>query len=72
LNYQLIYTNALSSANFIGCVVGFLNVWYNTPRRLLLAASLSFESEWYYSINQWYFLPENTPHIAGIFYDRQY
>jgi hypothetical protein len=65
LNYQLIYTNALSSANFIGCVVGFLNVWYNTPRRLLLAASLSFESEWY-------FLPENTPHIAGIFYDRQY
>jgi hypothetical protein len=32
-------------ANFVGCVVGFLNVCYGTPPRLLLAASLSVESE---------------------------
>jgi hypothetical protein len=46
------YTNSLSLANFVGSVVGFLNVlvirWMparRMPGRLLLAASLSFESE---------------------------
>jgi|NGEPerStandDraft_6_1074524.scaffolds.fasta_scaffold119895_1 hypothetical protein len=34
-------TNSLSSANFVGCVVNFLNVC----KIRLLAASLSFESE---------------------------
>jgi len=39
------YTNSLSLANFIGSVVGFLNVCKIRLRRLLLAASLSFEIE---------------------------
>jgi hypothetical protein len=34
-----------SLANFVGCGIGFLNVLKYTPRHLLLAASLSFESE---------------------------
>ena len=34
-----------SSANFVGCVVGFLNVFVIRLRRLLLAAALSCESE---------------------------
>jgi len=41
----LTHTASFSLANFVGVVVGFLNVCKNTPRRLLLAASLSFESE---------------------------
>jgi hypothetical protein len=36
-------TNSLSLANFVGIVVGFLNVFSYTPRHLLLAASLSFD-----------------------------
>jgi hypothetical protein len=32
-------------ANFVGCVVGFLSVCTIRFRHLLLAASLSFESE---------------------------
>jgi hypothetical protein len=36
-----------SLANFVGVVVGFFNVCIIRLRRLLLAASLSFESEWY-------------------------
>jgi hypothetical protein len=39
------YTNSLSFANFVGIVVGFFNVCTIRLRRLLLAASLSFESE---------------------------
>jgi hypothetical protein len=39
------YTNSLSLANFVGSVVGFLNVLVIRLRSLLLAASLSFESE---------------------------
>jgi epoxyqueuosine reductase QueG len=35
-----------SSANFVGCVVGFLNVFVIRLRRLLLAAALSFERKW--------------------------
>jgi hypothetical protein len=38
-------TNSLSSANFVGCVVGFLNVCKIRLRSLLLAVSLSFEIE---------------------------
>jgi hypothetical protein len=38
-------TTSLSSANFVGYVVGFLNVLEIRLRSLLLAASLSFESE---------------------------
>jgi hypothetical protein len=38
-------TNSLSLANFVGSVVGFFNVCTIRLRRLLLAASLSFESE---------------------------
>jgi hypothetical protein len=38
-------TNSLSSDNFVGSVVSFLNVLVIRLRRLLLAASLSFESE---------------------------
>jgi hypothetical protein len=35
-------------ANFVGCVVGFLNVSVLIRlRSLLLAAALSFEIEWY-------------------------
>jgi hypothetical protein len=34
-----------SLANFVGIVVGFLDVCINTPRRLRLAASSSFEIE---------------------------
>jgi hypothetical protein len=41
----MFYTNSLSSANFVGFVVGFLNVLVIRLRRLLLAASLSFEIE---------------------------
>jgi len=40
-----IHTNALSLANFVGIVVGFFNVCKIRLWRLLLAASLSFESE---------------------------
>jgi hypothetical protein len=46
------HTNSLSLANFVGRVVGFLNVlvirWMparRMPGSLLLAAALSFESE---------------------------
>jgi hypothetical protein len=39
------YTNPLSLANFVGIVVGFSNVCTIRLRRLLRAASLSFESE---------------------------
>jgi hypothetical protein len=39
------HTNSLSLANFVGCVVGFLNVLVIRLRSLLLAAALSFESE---------------------------
>jgi len=35
----------LSSANFVGSVIGFLNVLVIRLRSLLLAASLSFERE---------------------------
>jgi hypothetical protein len=38
-------TIPLSSANFVGCVVGVLNVSVIRLRRLLLAAALSCESE---------------------------
>jgi hypothetical protein len=38
-------TNSLSLANFVGIVVGFLNVLVIRLRSLFLAASLSFESE---------------------------
>jgi hypothetical protein len=34
-------------ANFVGSVVGFLNVLIIRLRSLLLAAALSFESKWY-------------------------
>jgi hypothetical protein len=37
--------NSLSSANFVGSVVGFLSVCTIRLRRLLLAAVLSFEIE---------------------------
>jgi hypothetical protein len=37
--------NSLSLANFVGRVVGFLNVSVIRLRSLLLAASLSFEIE---------------------------
>jgi hypothetical protein len=40
-----IYTNSLSLVNFVGSVVGFLNVCKIRLRRLLLAASLAFEIE---------------------------
>jgi hypothetical protein len=36
-------TNSLSLANFVGCVVGFLDVFVIRLRSLLLAASLSFD-----------------------------
>jgi hypothetical protein len=39
------HTNSLSLANFVGRVVGFLNVLVIRLRSLLLAAALSFESE---------------------------
>jgi hypothetical protein len=39
------HTNSLSLANFVGSVVGFLNVCKIRLRRFLLAASLSFEIE---------------------------
>jgi hypothetical protein len=39
------YTLPLSVANFVGSVVGFLNVCKIRLRSLLLAASLSFDSE---------------------------
>ena len=38
-------TNSLSLANFVGSVVSFLNVCKIRLRSLLLAASLSFETE---------------------------
>jgi len=38
-------TASLSLANFVGCVVGFLNVLVIRLRSLLFAASLSFESK---------------------------
>jgi hypothetical protein len=41
----IVYTISLSSANFVGSVVSFLNVLVIRLRSLLLAASLSFESE---------------------------
>jgi hypothetical protein len=40
-------TNLLSLANFVGSVVGFLNVLIIRLRSLLLAAAFSFESKWY-------------------------
>src|ERR1035437_3888366 len=40
-------TISLSLANFVGSVVGFLSVCTIRLRSLLLAASLSFESEMY-------------------------
>jgi hypothetical protein len=40
---SICYTNSLSSANFVGFVVCFLNVLVIRLRSLLLAASLSFE-----------------------------
>jgi len=43
-----INTNPLSLTNFVGNVVGFFNVCIIRFRRLLLAASLSFESEMIY------------------------
>jgi hypothetical protein len=39
------HTNSLSLANFVGSVVGFLNVLIIRLRSLLLAATLSFEIE---------------------------
>ena len=39
------YTKSHSLANFVGCVVGFLNVLIIRLRSLLLATALSFESE---------------------------
>jgi len=42
---EINYTNLLSLANFVGRVVGFLNVLVIRLRSLLLAAALSFESE---------------------------
>ncbi|KUG23462.1 hypothetical protein ASZ90_006768 [hydrocarbon metagenome] len=42
---QVNYTNSLSLANFVGSVVGFLNVLIIRLRSLLLAAALSFEIE---------------------------
>ena len=39
------YINSPASANFVGCVVGFLNVLVIRLRSLLLAASLSFACE---------------------------
>jgi hypothetical protein len=36
--YLAAIPNLFFSANFVGCVVGFLNVLIYTPRRLLLAA----------------------------------
>ena len=39
------YTISLSLANFVGFVVGVLDVLVIRLRRLLLAAALSFESE---------------------------
>jgi hypothetical protein len=38
-------TNLLSLANFVGIVVGFLNVLEIRLRGLLLAVALSFESK---------------------------
>jgi hypothetical protein len=38
------HTISLSSANFVVCAVGFLNICTIRLRRLLLDASLSFES----------------------------
>ena len=38
-------TNSLALANFVGVVVGFLNVLIIRLRSLLLAAALSFEIE---------------------------
>ena len=38
-------TNSLALANFVGVVVGFLNVLIIRLRNLLLAAALSFEIE---------------------------
>jgi hypothetical protein len=38
-------TNPFASANFVGIVVGFLNVLVIRLRSLLLAASLSFANE---------------------------
>jgi hypothetical protein len=37
------YTKSHSLPNFVGCVVGFLNVWTIRLRSLLLAAALCFE-----------------------------
>jgi hypothetical protein len=52
LQCYFINTNSLSLANFVGSVVGFLNVLairrmpaQRVPGSLLLAASLAFESE---------------------------
>ena len=42
------HTNSLSLANFVGSVVGFLNVLIIRLRSLLLAAALSFEIEMVY------------------------
>jgi hypothetical protein len=43
--------SSLSAANFVGIVVSFLNVLIIRLRSLLLAASLSFESEMARRIN---------------------
>jgi hypothetical protein len=48
---MILDTNTLSLANFVGIVVGFGNVCTMRLRRLLFAASLSFESEWYQPAN---------------------
>jgi hypothetical protein len=44
-SFVWIDTNSLSLANFVGIVVGFLNVLLIRLRSLLLAAALSFEIE---------------------------
>jgi len=43
--WQFNYTKSHSLANFVGIVVGFLNVSIIRLRSLLLAAALSFECE---------------------------
>ncbi len=42
---NMLDTNSLSLVNFVGCVVGFLDVFVIRLRSLLLAVSLSFEIE---------------------------
>jgi len=45
LSVIIIHTTSLSLANFVGCVINFFSVCAIRLRRLLLAASLSFEIE---------------------------